>query len=501
VLLCFALLLITSLAAVSHQSLWIDELSTAHFACQPSLGAVWHEMLRLRWPEIQAPLYMVYIWAWVQTFGAGEWVIRLAGIPWFVTGALLFVSSWRGRQERCFACLAVMVNPFIWYYLDEARLYSMQLGFTLALVAAVIRLKTESSNEGAARLKWLTLFCLAGVVLSALNVLGMIWASAAWLLLPVLFPTKTLVKWVRACWPLALATAVVLSGCALYYMWTRTLHIAPTLSHTDWRTLCFVGYELLGFNGIGPGRLALREDGLVALKHWWPGLACYGLAISVVLVAGLFAFVRGHGWRRLVLMGLPLALPAGLLITMGLGSNFRLLGRHFAPVSAGFACFTGLGALTLWRSRTWLSRSAVVLFVAISILSCLNQRFSERHAKDDYRHAAAIAKACLLSGEHVWWNADLFGTEYYHVPASEEATSGAQVWIIIRPPVGFEQTVVLPDTVIASAKLDVYDRVGALHSFLERHNYIAFEKLPAFVVFKKGDWATNKVAVSVEAHQ
>src|SRR5262245_36870924 len=67
------------LLAVSKESFWIDEFTTTHFASQPSLRAMWKEMLGLRWPELQAPLYMAYMWFWQHLFGNGEWVSRFAG--------------------------------------------------------------------------------------------------------------------------------------------------------------------------------------------------------------------------------------------------------------------------------------------------------------------------------------------------------------------------------------------------------------------------------------
>src|ERR1700747_1796396 len=70
-----------SLLAVSHESFWIDEFGSLYFAGQPSIKAMWQELLRSRWPELQAPLYMLYSWCWQRIFGPGEWVMRFAGVP------------------------------------------------------------------------------------------------------------------------------------------------------------------------------------------------------------------------------------------------------------------------------------------------------------------------------------------------------------------------------------------------------------------------------------
>src|SRR5581483_417383 len=72
------------LAAISHQSLWIDEALTGGKASQRTLADWWRMMVEVKGSDLQMPLYMVYLWGFAKVFGASEWALRAANIPWFV---------------------------------------------------------------------------------------------------------------------------------------------------------------------------------------------------------------------------------------------------------------------------------------------------------------------------------------------------------------------------------------------------------------------------------
>jgi hypothetical protein len=111
-------------------------------------------------------------------------------------------------------------------------------------------------------------------------------------------------------------------------------------------------------------------------------------------------------------------------------------------------------------------------------------RFDTRHAKDDYRGAAALAKQALQKGERVWWNADEESAIVYDVPmAPKPEVPGKMVWIEPPPP-GFESGLALPDLVLMS-KPDVYDGQGRLQSFLAREGYQQTGKLTAFTLWRR----------------
>src|SRR5262249_25422222 len=116
--------------------------------------------------------------------------------------------------------------------------------------------------------------------------------------------------------------------------------------------------------------------------------------------------------------------------------------------------------------------------------SCLELRFDPRHARDDYRGAAALARAALEKGERVWWNGDAEAAAFYGVPLTEKAAG--REWVVwIQPDrKGFEAGLELPDLVLAS-KPDVYDGQGWLAEFLRRSGFHQEGALPAFTIWRR----------------
>lgn len=482
-----AAILALCVVAISSESLWIDELCTAYFAGQPSLKAMWQELIRFKWPELQAPLYMAYMWVWEHVIGNREWVLRVAGVPWYLLGAVVFVGSFRKTRQRIIAALILAVHPFVWFYLNEARPYSMELGFAFLLFGALVHLYRLQDETGFAQVPgWLALACLSALALSLISALGMIWCLAAILALPGIFSRQALQRFAREHYLLLGGTMLVLVLGGSYYLWTRWLGTEPSrvVARTDWRSLLFIVYELLGFNGLGPGRLALREVGIMAVKPWLGFLVAYGAVISVLGFAGIHELRQQKRPRMTLIITVALCVPLAMLVSLGLLTHFRVLGRHCTPMIVIVAYVLALGAFRLWESGRWRTRAWLVLFLALSLFSSVSQRFVPRHAKDDYRAAAEFAKTCLAQNQTVWWNADTFACSYYRVPASKERPSAGEAWMLLAPPVGFAQDVSSADWVISS-KPDSYDWRGGLRQFLADHGYAPVQEFTAFRVFRR----------------
>jgi len=117
--LTLGLALAISLAALSAKSLWIDEALTAVKAMQPNFHSWWQAMLQERTSDLQMPFYMFYMWAFEKVFGANEWTLRFANLPWFVAGAVAFIHSLPAQyHRRWIAAFLTLCFPFTWYYLD-----------------------------------------------------------------------------------------------------------------------------------------------------------------------------------------------------------------------------------------------------------------------------------------------------------------------------------------------------------------------------------------------
>ena len=475
-----------SLVAISRRSFWLDEAATVVHAIQPTLAAWWQQLVQEKAANLQTPLYMLYIWGCGKLCGSGEWTLRLANLPWFVAGATAFIMAFpQGDRRRPIAACVTLLCPFAWYYLDEVRPYAMQLGASLLVVASLARLERNSplaEARDAAHSAW---FLFGIVVLSGSSLTGMIWAGAALLATPaVLSWTRiiSLVKQQAALWLAAGGMLLFLGG---YYLWTLTLGArASAAATTTLGSALFIGYELLGFGGLGPGRLAMRSAGPAALRPYLVWLALYAAPTVILIGAGLRQLL-GHGSRRPLAAGFCCCLPAAFLLTVGLVAHFRVLGRHFTPFLSVLLLLFTVGGSALWSRRSAWVRGAVLLFCALSLASCLSLRFLPRHEKDNYRAAAAFAKTALRNGQSVWWNAAQEGAQYYGVPTATLPGRGGGALLVINPTRETLTGLPAPQVIIAS-KPDVYDNQAALAEYVREQGFRLERSFTAFVIWRRG---------------
>ena len=410
---------VVCLAAISRQSLWIDEALTAAKASQSDLRGWWQAMLADKASDLQMPLYMIYMWGFAKIAGVSEWALRAANIPWFVAGIAAFIAALPSSKKIAFALVA-LACPFAWYYLDEARPYAMQLGASLITFAALYRLSRIENLSAQQESRWIAAFFFGIISLCGSSLLGMIWAGAACLSLPVLFSWQRLGEMARSHRAVCLFALSWLVAIGLYYLWTLKLGArASDVGRTDARNVMFIAYELFGLSGLGPGRLEIRADGLSAFVPFAKQLALYGAVILDLLILGGWQIYRSQTRRRLLSLGAVVALPMLAILGAGLMQHFRVLGRHFTPLLPVVLFVLCLGLSARWSRRHWISKPLLFAFVILSIASCMSFRLAVRHQKDDYRDAAVYANRALQSGQVVWWNAGREGAVYYQVPIAD----------------------------------------------------------------------------------
>jgi hypothetical protein len=254
--------------------------------------------------------------------------------------------------------------------------------------------------------------------------------------------------------------------------------------------MLFVAYELLGFSGLGPGRLEIRADsGLHIFKPYFPALALYAALMLVLLIFGFRYLLQSN--RRNNFLGLTLLVAAPVIFILGTGLilNFRVLGRHFAPLFPVVILLLALGMVTAWQ-RGLFGKTIAVGFLALNLASCLSLRFEARHAKDDYRSAAIIAGDALARGQKVWWSAAASGAIYYHVPLTTDPADKKKAFLLFDPTLESIAAIPTPDVIIAS-RPDIFDAHEALADMVAGKNFKESVALPAFVIWKKIPSATN----------
>jgi hypothetical protein len=476
------LFLVVFAVAISNDSLWIDEALTATKARATTLGDWWRRMADEKMSDLQMPLYMLLVWALAKIFGTAEWALRALNLPWMIAGGVAFLQSFPQKKQRLAAGLVLLTAPFAWYYLNEARPYSMQLGGALMVVAALQALSRSDAPLTTGR-GWFGIFCVGLLVLGGSNMLGMIWVAGALgaLAFGLTFPvTKRLLQ---QNYTLTLATGTGLALLTAYYFWTLSVGArASAAAGTGWANVVFAGYELAGFTGLGPSRLQLREFGAAALRPYLGWLGVYAVVWSFVWFRGCVALNPGANWRRWLGGVACAAGPVLVLVAAGVVAHFRLLGRHLTPLAAVGLWVLTLGFAALAKERAWWKRGIVGVWVTLSLLSCLSLRFAPRHARDDYRNAATRARVALGRGQVVWWSAARAGAEYYRLPTDlPPGGKGTAVELINVAPATLA-SLPLPDLVVAS-KPDLHDAGGALAAYLSGHGYRPAEALAGFTIW------------------
>jgi hypothetical protein len=552
------LALIVCFIAISSQSLWIDEAFMASKAAQPTLADWWHTMPKGSGSDLQMPLYMIYMWAFAKIFGLSEWTLRAANIPWFVAGVAAFIPAFP-KSQRLAAAAVTLLCPFAWFYLNEARPYAMQLGSSLVIFAALYRLSDNPPPEPRNERNWTIAFWLGVIVLCGSSLLGVLWAGAAFLALPLLFSWKRLLQLLRTHWFACLLSCAILAALSGYYIWTikfgahalnaenqqagnSTLTAVQSAAHfrqgfaggSKLENSAFAIYELLGFSGLGPGKLEIRTAKLAAFRHFIPQLALFAVALFTLLllaagrllrprpasdaspsplngdhvarsaqlhsgnylVVGLgshWAGVRGENVHlqqptdkigKRIALAFVAVLPMLLLLAAGSFLGFLVLGRHCTPLMPGLLFVLTLGLVSASSQPHWIFKLLVAGFLILSLCSCLSLRFARRHEKDDYRDAAQTANAALARGQSVWWSAADDGAVYYHLPLSGVPGIAGAAILVLNPTPQSLSALPPPDLVITS-KPDLYDNQEAVAKYVRNNPYQQVAAFPAFTVWQR----------------
>jgi hypothetical protein len=277
---------------------------------------------------------------------------------------------------------------------------------------------------------------------------------------------------------------VILACLAAFYAWTLLRGAGGSrVWNPGIGNVLLSFYEFAGFSGLGPARQVLRDAARAGTGGLKSAVAPYLVALGSLAV--LYVIVLARGFRSGALrtpLGLSLltsiTLSIGGLVAASLVVCWPFWGRHLSPI---FPFFVLVVAIALsgapGRSPHWI---ALVLSVTL-FCSCLQLRFFPRHAKDDYRSAAAIASVALREGASVWWAADMVAAQYYGLPLSENGPRIGGALAVMNPAREFVSTHEAPAVLVLS-KPDVYDGEGALRE-LAANRYRLLRELPAFRIY------------------
>jgi hypothetical protein len=462
--------------AISTQSLWVDEAQTALKAIQPTLPLWWNALWIEHNTNMQLPLYMLYAWGWVRIFGASELALRVANLPWFFVGAGAIAHFLRTRRAlRNAAFLLYCLHPFVWFYVDQARPYLMQLSGAVLVAGALF--EALDRPDLPLRETWWWLFGAGLVILCGAGILGVPWAIAITLLL--FFRPGFFQSMVRHGGPALLVCGPLLTLIAAFFTWTIIKNIQANFLDPNSRTVLSVFYDQLGFGGLGPGRLAMRGGALSVLKAYLVPLALFAVSLGWGLI--LAAWHRFDlSPRRLFSVLAITVCPLAAILGLGYLRHTHVLSRHLTPLFPFLLMAEAVALAIMWRSGRLLNRAMAVLFVAMLACSSLEIRFASRHAWDDERSATSAAAQELAQHKTVWWVASNDGARYYHLPISDTETPGA-VWHMVTVPAQYSN---LPDEIFIS-RPDISDASGSIAAFIAAHHYHLAATWQAFAAWQK----------------
>jgi hypothetical protein len=475
--------------AVSSQSLWIDEAQTALKAIPPTLHGLWNALYTEHNSNMQMPLYMLYVWGWARLFGVSEVALRAANIPWFFAGFFAIAHFLRRHPGlRGVTLLLYCVHPFVWYYLNEARPYIMQLSGAL-LVTGALFAALDAADEPLSS-SWWWLFAAGLTILCGASLLGVPWAIAVCLLLirrPGFWSSMP-----RSGLPALLLFVPVLSLLALYFAWTFQQNINAGYRTMSVASMASVFYDQLGFLGLGPGRAALRPPSLTGsgaislapFRAFLLPLSLLGLPLAwgLVVAAGRRFSLPSARWPAIILLA---ASPTALVFALGYIRHTRMLGRHLTPLFPFILLAQACVLLLFWKNGRPLGRAAAALILTALVVSSIEVRFAFRHSKDDYRSATTAAAQALAQGRIVWWAADSSAATYYHLPPDVRGLPGSVRWLGGEVPAGITTTSTTRPDLIFLSKPDLFDPAGAIAAFIASGHYHPAATWQNFTLWEK----------------
>jgi hypothetical protein len=475
-----------ALFMASNDSLWIDELATMTVVETESLQGAVNAIIYTKNSEAQMPGYLLYAWAWEKLLGSSEWALRLNNAPWLALAVWAMARIGAALGSRWTAPL-LLVQPFVWSYVDEFRPYAMQVAGGALMAWGCVQ---YFGKQGAGA-TWAASLSLGAWIVCSASMLGAV---------PTFFVYAAL-AWIRrrrhwaidpAAARLLIAANSALGALGAYYAWTLARGSGGAkLWDVGPANLAMVIYEFFGFFGVGPARETLREaarGGASALTDVFApyllGVAALTTCYLLLLVTQLTGVLREQDSVVRTSARLSLfVLLSSLVGLFGLAAfaKWPFWGRHLAPVFAFWMLLLGIFVRQASTSATG-RLITVCLFLTLAA-SSLTVRHSPAHRHDDYRGAVSHLRRALDRGDHVWWAArNLSDSKLYGSGLQSRAAAGSLTWLHGVPA---EQVADLaPPDVVFLSKSDIYDPEGAIAAYLDSNEYVLDARLKAFQIWR-----------------
>ncbi|HEX4277443.1 MAG TPA: hypothetical protein VHZ74_18930 [Bryobacteraceae bacterium] len=398
--LVYALALIVS---INGSSLWADEAFSAWLASHETLRSFWASLIHGDSSDLQMGLYYLYLFGWSHIFGASEYALRAANIPFIALFAYSMVWASAKIFRSRIAWIVPGLLPFVWHYAAEARPYMAMLGFGSAALAALLAF-IQARGPDARRFPSLCL--LAVFIGSCFHMLFLLAAPPLMLIgLQAWRGTRDNPKWEY--WKSA-ARVFALPFLALgaFFAFTFARGTAYDYPHPGLRQMASVAYELSGLAGFGPNRKFSLD-----FRSYLIPLAIGG---TLLLLGAVFAFRGGRAIRKTspLLAGLAgavcLAFLEAVVLSTAMGKQIDV--RHLAAV-VPLLLFLLLATLS---QNSKAAKVSMLLLASGWLIADLRLAVLPQYQKEDYRDAVPAALSIQRQmGAEIAIVADPVGAAYY----------------------------------------------------------------------------------------
>ncbi|MEO0210259.1 MAG: glycosyltransferase family 39 protein [candidate division WOR-3 bacterium] len=420
-----AILALSRFAGLSRMSIWMDEAMSYFCSAGP-----WFKIRILE--TTIPPLY--YLFANIcLNIRDSEAFLRL---PAAVAGALSVLASYFlakelgfPRMQRALVALFTSASPWLFFYSQEARSYTLVVLF--CLLASIAFLRFERGKAW-----WLVCGAFLGLGLWSQYVVAFftvgLWAYVLafrrerpvimGLLVSTIIASLTFLPWAIYAFsnpppPVSIKKTPLGEMMSFVYGWFPY----------------FFGFSL------GPSVREIRIEGIWAIIREWPWLAAGGTA-ALLPVLKIGSLIRNKGFVFMLTCAL---LPPVLLLALSLlpGLNITHHPRYTAW-SGVFLLFVWLWLAMSFKTRA-LSWISTALMLGLMCVSDLNFFFNRRYYKEDVRSAAALLRANRKADEPLFVASGNVGQAllYYYTESfvgidrsTDQDTitlSGNRIWLML----------------------------------------------------------------------
>jgi hypothetical protein len=431
------------------------------------------------------PLALLYSWVCGKLWGTQEWQLRAVNLLW---GALALAAMSRvGRRLQLpWLPLLLAIQPFFWFYQNEARPYALQIAGGAWLLAALV----EFQLARAAGVLWAWLLVFAAVLLFYGTLLAPV-SVAATVLAGIVMARSQGWKPERSAILVLLAGLAACVPAAIYYLTTLLRGAKGAQAwHVDLKFFAYVIYEFTGMGGLGLSDEQIRELArspsiLHDLLTCAPQIAL-PLLLAVLLLSVLYFGLRGR-WPsppgRPLVMGffIVLTFTAGVFIAGSLVLQKAFWARHYAPVFPFYVALLGMAFAGLWTTPRPSLRVLPLAFCALCIFSAANFRWAPSLRKEDYRSAAAFARQALADGKSVWWQAGGLSASYYGLACAYTYPEPGKIFVAYHSRVDI-QTLPPPDVIVFN-KPYIHDPRGDVQKIIVENHYQIAARFQSFTIW------------------